>query len=69
LGEFIDDAVNPGDQFGEHRGLIAEAGTDFEDYVVGLGLKQVRHHRDDQWLRNRLVDIGCCGGLRVASTL
>jgi hypothetical protein len=36
--------------------LIAEAGTHFEDHVVGLGLKQVRHHRDDQRLRDRLVE-------------
>jgi hypothetical protein len=58
LREFIDDldAVNPSDQFGEHRRLIAETGTDFEDHVVGLGLKQVRHHRDDQRLRDRLVE-------------
>jgi hypothetical protein len=44
------DAVHPAGQLSEHCGLIAEAGADFEDYVVSLELEQFRHHRNHQWL-------------------
>src|SRR6516165_7622511 len=58
LRELIDDfdAVNPAGQFGEHCGLIAEAGTDFENHVVRLELKQVSHHRNHKRLRDRLIE-------------
>jgi hypothetical protein len=58
LRELVDDfdAVHPAGQLGEHCGLIAQAGADFEDRVVWFELEQVRHHRNHQWLRDRLIE-------------
>src|SRR5262245_11440809 len=49
-------AVHPAGQLGEHCGLIAETGADFEDHVAWFELEQVRHHRNHQRLRDRLIE-------------
>jgi hypothetical protein len=58
LGQLVDefDAINPAGQLGEHRRLVAPAGADFEDEIVGLELEEVRHHRDHERLRDCLVE-------------
>src|SRR5262249_34825082 len=58
LRELVDDfdAVDPAGQLGEHCGLIAKAGADFEDHVIWFELEQVRHHRNHQRLRDRLIE-------------
>jgi hypothetical protein len=58
LRELIDDfdAVHPPGQLSEHCSLIAEAGADFEDYVVRLELEEIRHHRNHHRLRDRLIE-------------
>src|SRR5262249_42081329 len=49
-------AVHLARQLGEHCGLIAEAGADFENHVVRLELEQIRHHRNHHGLRDRLIE-------------
>src|SRR6266550_7954638 len=58
LGELVDDfdTEHPASQLGEHCGLVAEASADLEDNVVRLELEQVRHHRNHQRLRDRLIE-------------
>ena len=50
LPQLIDDfdAVYFAGQLGEHCSLVTKAGANFEDNVVGLELKQVRHHRNKE---------------------
>src|SRR5262249_24274900 len=50
------DAAHPAGQLCEHCGLIAKAGADFEEHVVRFGLEQVRHYRNHQRLRDRLIE-------------
>jgi hypothetical protein len=58
LPQLIDDfdAVYFAGQLGEHCSLVTKAGANFEDNVVGLELKQVRHHRNHQRLRDSLIE-------------
>jgi hypothetical protein len=57
LGQLVDefDAIHPAGQLGEHRRLVAPAGADFENEIVGLELEEVRHHRNHERLRDRLI--------------
>src|SRR6266436_6075760 len=50
------DAVHFVSQLRQDCGLIAEAGADLEDSVVGADIKQIRHQGDNEWLRDRLVE-------------
>ena len=52
----ISTRVHPARQLGEHCGLIAQAGANFEDHVVRFELEQVRHHRNHERLRDRLIE-------------
>jgi hypothetical protein len=36
--------------------LVAQAGADFEDDIVGFELKQVSHHGNDQRLRDGFTE-------------
>src|SRR5262245_30592577 len=58
LGELFDhlDAVDLGGQLREHRGVIAQAGADLEHGVTGADVEQVGHQRDNERLRDRLVE-------------
>ena len=57
LCELVDDfdGVHLARQLGEHCGLIAEASANLEDHVVRFELEQVRHYRNHERLRDRLI--------------
>src|SRR6185436_15596414 len=50
------DAVYVSRQRGDDGRLIPEAGPDFEHRVLRLDIEQIGHQRDDEGLRDRLVE-------------
>src|SRR6516165_9083933 len=48
---------------------MAEAGTDFENHVVRLELKQVSHHRNHKRLRDRLIETNRNWPVQVSARL
>jgi hypothetical protein len=49
--------------------LVAQAGADFEDDIVGFELKQVRHHGNHQRLRDGFTEADRQGPVRVSVRL
>ena len=57
-GELFDDfdAVHLARQLRQDRGLVAQSGADLEHGLLGADIQQIRHQRDDERLRDRLLE-------------